>query len=99
MSEHDEPEGYEGEVTVAVEGEQPRTAHAALAARFDPLAGSLVWGGRIATAHPPRALLVVTTPHGSARAEATEHDVWGNTRVAGVDRPPFPVDLLDGVSD
>ena len=93
MSE--EPEGYEGEVTVAVEGEEPRTAHAALAARFDPLAGHVVWSGRVAADHAPRTVLVLTTPHGSARAEATERDVWGNTRVVGRDRPPFPVELLD----
>jgi hypothetical protein len=96
---NDEPEGYEGEVTIAsegaVEGEQPRTAHAALAARFDPLAGHVVWSGRVAADHPPLAVLVITTPHGSARAEATERDVWGNTRVVGLDRPPFPVELLD----
>ena len=48
MSEHEEPEGYEGEVTVAVDGEPPRTARAALAARFDPLAGHVVWTGRVA---------------------------------------------------
>jgi hypothetical protein len=93
---HDEPEGYEGDVTLAVEGEEPRTAHAALAARFDPLAGHVVWTGRIATELPPRADVLVTTPHGTARARATELDVWGNTRVSGVDRPPFPVELLDG---
>ncbi|MGY1616425.1 DUF4873 domain-containing protein [Geodermatophilus sp. SYSU D00691] len=95
MSGREEPEGYEGEVTVAVDGEPPRTAHAALAARFDPLAGSLVWTGRVAAQYPPRTVLELTTPHGSARAEATERDAWGNTRVAGIDRPPFPVDLLD----
>jgi hypothetical protein len=94
MSE--EPDGFEGAVTVAVEGEPPRTAHAALAARFDPLAGHVVWGGRVATGHAPRTVLVLTTPHGSARAEATERDPWGNTRIVGLDRPPFPVDLLDG---
>jgi hypothetical protein len=36
------------------------------------------------------------TPHGSGRAEATETDAWGNTRLTGVGRPPFPVELLDG---
>jgi hypothetical protein len=91
----EEPEGYEGEVTVAVEGEEPRTAHAALAARFDPLAGHVVWSGRVAVQYSPRTVLVLTTAHGSARAEATERDVWGNTRVVGRDRPPFPVELLD----
>ena len=96
MSGHDEPEGYEGEATVAVDGEPPRTVHAALAARFDPLAGRLVWSGRVATGLSPRTPFLLTTPHGAARAEAVERDAWGNTRLAGLDRPPFPVELLDG---
>jgi hypothetical protein len=93
----EEPEGYEGEVTVAVDGVQTTstTATAALAARFDPLAGHVVWSGRVAAEFAPRTVLVLTTPHGSARAEAVERDVWGNTRVVGLDRPPFPVELLD----
>jgi hypothetical protein len=104
MSGHEAAEdhpsdGYDGEVTVAVDGEAPRTARAALAARFDPLAGHLVWSGRVATDLSPRTTFVVTTPHGSARAEATERDAWGNTRVAGAGRPPFPVELLDGVDE
>ncbi|HEX2073483.1 MAG TPA: DUF4873 domain-containing protein [Geodermatophilus sp.] len=89
-------EGYEGEVHLAAEGAPPRTAHAALVARFDPLAGRVVWTGRVAAAVPPRTQVAVTTPHGTARAEATERDVWGNTRIRGLDRPPFPVELLDG---
>ena len=97
MTEHEEPEGYDGEVTVVVAGEQPRTAHAALAARFDPLAGHVVWTGRVATVLPPRTSLTIRTPHGSAAAEATEQDPWGNTRVRGSGRPPFPVELLDAV--
>jgi hypothetical protein len=96
VSEHEEPEGFEGDVTVVVAGEPPRTASAALAARFDPLAGHVVWSGRVATDLPARAELLLTTPHGSARALATERDAWGNTRVAGNGRPPFPVELLDG---
>ncbi|SOE03418.1 DUF4873 domain-containing protein [Blastococcus haudaquaticus] len=96
MSEHDEPEGYEGDVTLTVEGEPPRTAAAALAARFDPLAGHVVWSGRVRTALPARAVVELTTPHGSAPAEATERDAWGNTRISGRGRPPFPVELLDG---
>ena len=46
MTDHDEREGYDGEVTVGSDGEPPRTARAALAARFDPLAGRVVWSGR-----------------------------------------------------
>ncbi|SEL93048.1 protein of unknown function [Blastococcus sp. DSM 46786] len=95
MHEREEPEGYEGEVTVAVEGAEPRTARAALAARFDPLAGSVIWSGRVAVAVGPRTRLELTTPHGSSVAEATESDPWGNTRLRGVGRPPFPVGLLD----
>jgi hypothetical protein len=93
MSEHGGPDG---DVTVALAGEPPCTARAVLAARFDPLAGHVVWTGRVAVELPLRASLVITTPHGRARAEATEHDVWGNTRVTGSDRPPFPVEVLDG---
>ena len=99
MAEHEDPEGYEGDVTVAVEGEPPRTAPAALAARFDPLAGHVVWSGRLATELPARTAMVLTTPFGSAPAEATERDAWGNTRITGRGRPPFPVELLDGDGD
>ena len=98
MSEHEEPEGYDGEVAVLVHGEPARRVRAVLGARFDPLAGSVVWAGRIALAMPARTLLEVTTPHRSGVAEATESDPWGNTRVTGVDRPPFPVELLDSAA-
>ena len=99
MSEHEEPEGYDGEVTVLVQGEPARRARAVLGARFDPLAGSVVWSGRIDLALPARTRVEVTTPHGSGLAEATESDPWGNTRLTGVDRPPFPVELLDGAAE
>ncbi|SDF44877.1 protein of unknown function [Blastococcus fimeti] len=99
MSEHEEPEGYDGEVTVSVDGEPARTARAVLGARFDPLAGSVVWSGRIALAVPARTRLELTTPHGSGLVEATESDPWGNTRVAGIGRPPFPVELLDSAAE
>jgi hypothetical protein len=95
MSEPQGSEGYEGEVTLAVDGEPARTAHAALAARFDPLAGHLIWTGRVSAEIPPRSAFTLTTPFGTAHAVAVERDVWGNTRLSGVDRPPFPVELLD----
>jgi hypothetical protein len=91
---HDEPEGYEGGVTVLF-GDEERTTTAALAARFDPLAGRVTWSGRVAAELPLRTTVLVTTPHGSAQAETTERDVWGHTRVRGVNRPPFPVELLE----
>jgi Domain of unknown function (DUF4873) len=92
---HEEPDGFEGEVTITVDGAEPLTARAALAARFDPVAGHVVWTGRVAAELPLRTSAVVSTPHGSALAETTERDPWGNTRVSGTDRPPFPVELLD----
>jgi len=92
----DAPEGFEGDVTVTVDGEPPRTASAVFAARFEPLAGHVVWTGRVRLELPPGAVLTITTPHGSARAEVVERDVWGNARVRGLERPPFPVELLDG---
>ncbi len=99
MTGREAPEGYEGEVTLVLDDGEVRTARGSLAARFDPLAGRVVWSGRIAVELPPRATVTVATPHGSALAEATERDVWGNTRVTGLDRPPFPVELLDGSAD
>jgi hypothetical protein len=91
----DEPEGYTGEATVTAAGRAPETVRAALVARFDPLAGSVVWSGRVAAEVPPGEEVDVTTPHGTGRARATERDVWGNTRLAGLGRPPFPVEVLD----
>jgi hypothetical protein len=95
MSEHDEPEGHAGPVTVVLAdgGEQSAPAH--LVSRFDPLAGRTVWSGRVGAELPLRSEVVVRTPHGESRAETTERDVWGNTRLRGLDRPPFPVELLD----
>ena len=95
MTDHEEREGYDGDATVTVEGDEPTTAHTALAARFDPLAGHVVWTGRVSVTLPPRTRLVIRTPHGSGPAEAIEQDPWGNTRVRGAGRPPFPVELLD----
>ena len=97
--EHDGPEGYDGEVTVRAEGEPERTARAALVARFDPLAGSVVWTGRVSAEFPPRTVLEITTPHGTGRAEIRERDVWGNSRLTGLGRPPFPVELLESAGE
>ena len=96
VSEHEAAEGYQGQVIVEAGGAPPRTAVAALAARFDPLAGRVVWNGRVDLPLESRTAFEITTPHGRARAEATETDPWGNTRLTGVGRPPFPVELLDG---
>jgi len=96
VSDHDDREGFDGDATVVVDGGASRTVRATLAARFDPLAGHVTWTGRLAADLPLRAAVVLTTPHGSAGAETTERDPWGNTRITGRGRPPFPVELLDG---
>lgn len=97
--EPDGPEGYTGEATVTPDDGPPTPARAALVARFDPLAGSVVWTGRVAAEVPAGTEFDVTTPHGTGRARATERDVWGNTRVSGLGRPPFPVELLEVAVD
>jgi hypothetical protein len=97
VTEHDETEGYDGEATVEIDGREPRSVHTALAARFDPLAGHVVWTGRVSVELAPRTTLLIRTPHGSGTAETIEQDPWGNTRVRGIGRPPFPVELLDAV--
>lgn len=99
MSEHDEPEGYTGEATVSAAGRAPETARAALVARFDPLAGSVVWTGRVSVEVAPGGEFDVTTPHGTSRARATERDVWCNTRLTGLGPPPFPVELLEATGE
>jgi hypothetical protein len=99
MGGHEAGDGYSGEVTITTDGALHRTATAALAARFDPLAGHVVWSGRVDVPLAPRTAVELSTPHGVARAEATEADAWGNTRLTGVGRPPFPVELLDGAAD
>jgi hypothetical protein len=96
---HDEPEGYDGEVTVRAEGQPDRTARAALVARFDPLAGSVVGLGRLSADFAPRTVLEISTPHGTGRAEVRERDVWGNSRLTGLGRPPFRVELLEVAGD
>ena len=91
----DQPEGHSGPVVLVLPDGSERYAEAHLVSRFDPLAGRTVWTGRVAAELAPRTQVVIRTPHGESRAEAVEQDVWGNTRVRGVGRPPFPVELLD----
>jgi len=91
----DEPEGYAGRLVLVLPDGSETDVEAHLVSRFDPLVGSTVWTGRVRAELPLRREVVVRTPHGESRAVTTEHDVWGNTRVRGLDRPPFPVELLD----
>ena len=92
---HDEPEGHVGPVVLVLPDGTEAGVDAHLVSRFDPLVGRTVWAGRVRAELPLRGQVVVRTPHGESRAETTEHDVWGNTRLRGLDRPPFPVELLD----
>jgi hypothetical protein len=95
MTEHEAPDGYEGDVTVTADGAPPQTARAALAARFDLLAGHVVWSGRVAapfararrsSRHAPR--------HGPRRGHRDRR--VGQHAADRRRAAPFPVELLDG---
>jgi hypothetical protein len=77
MTQHEGAEGYEGRVTVAAGGASPRTAVAALAARFDPLAGRVVWSGRLDLPVAPRVGLGGLGP----RAAVGCRDLEGGARL------------------
>jgi hypothetical protein len=96
VSEHDD-EGFEGAAVLA-DGPAEHPVRAVLGARFDPLAGRVVWYGRLEGA--PADLsggtdVRLRTPHGEATARLTERDLWGHWHVRGETAPPFPVEILD----
>ena len=97
MSEPEAPEGYEGAVdrrpSTAARGAPPGPPGRALR----PAGRRVVWSGRVAaTAGPAHRVVVVATSarHGPRRGHRDRR--VGNTRLTGVGRPPFPVELLDG---
>jgi hypothetical protein len=94
--EHDE--GYIGPAQVVVDGAR-HDVRAVLGARFEPVAGRVVWYGRLEGA--PGALaarteVVVRTPHGDGDATITEQDLWGHWHLRSESAPPFAVEILNG---
>ncbi|AEW92405.1 MULTISPECIES: DUF4873 domain-containing protein [Streptomycetaceae] len=93
---HDD--GYFGPATV-VAGGREFTVTVRLRGYFQPIDGRYHWYGRI-TRHPElaaalgdeRAATLIRTPHGEARGELSEPDLWERYRVMGTGRPPYPVD-------
>jgi hypothetical protein len=95
--EHHDDEGFEGPALL-VAGNTGHPVRAVLGARFDPLAGRVVWYGRVEGA--PAGLSAGTevrlrTSHGEGIARVTEQDLWGHWHVRGETAPPFAVEILD----
>jgi hypothetical protein len=92
----EQDDGYAGPAQVVV-GTERHAVRAVLAARFEPVLGRVAWSGRVEGI--PGVLtagteVVVRTPHGEARATATEPDLWGHWHLRSADPPPFAVELL-----
>jgi hypothetical protein len=98
MSERDhDDEGFEGTAVLVVDGAE-HPVRAVLGARFDPLAGRVVWYGRVEGGPEDLcgALEVrLRTPHGEGVARVTEQDLWGHWHVRSETAPPFAVEILD----
>ena len=90
-------EDFRGEAEVRVGG-RSRTLRVRLSARFEPLAGMLVWAGRAAPDEELTAAFrsgvreaTLTVPGGPAvTARLGEPDPWGGLRLSGTGHPPWP---------
>jgi hypothetical protein len=96
MDEHDD-EGYTGAAEVVVDGgEHP--VRAVLGARFEPVAGRVVWYGRLEGVSDLLGSgmpVLVRTPHGEGVATTTEQDLWGHWHLRSESAPPFTVEILE----
>ncbi|MCW2609907.1 MAG: monooxygenase [Cryptosporangiaceae bacterium] len=93
--EHDD--GYTGPAQVLVGG-AAHDARAVLGARFEPVAGRVVWYGRLEGVPEllgARAEVRVRTPHGEGDATITEQDLWGHWHLRSESAPPFAVEILE----
>ena len=92
--EHDE--GFTGAAEV-VAGGVAHPARAVLGARFEPVAGRVVWYGRlegVTEVLTARTDVLVRTPHGEGVAMTTEQDLWGHWHLRSESAPPFTVEIL-----
>jgi hypothetical protein len=97
--EDDIDETHRGPAVVTTDGTEI-DVQVHLTGHLQPIDGSYRWFGRIAR-HPEvtalhqagRKEITVRLPGGeAAKAKLTELDPWGNVRVTGTGRPPFPTD-------
>ncbi|NHN54506.1 DUF4873 domain-containing protein [Calidifontibacter sp. DB0510] len=85
-------EGYDGPVTLTVEGREV-TADASLRGAFMPIDGRFHWYGRLDSVASQSlssgATVTITTPRGSAEGRLSDTDMWDRLRITGFGRPPF----------
>jgi hypothetical protein len=96
-AQHHDDEGFEGPALLAAEDAEHQV-RAVLGARFDPLAGRVVWYRRVEGAPgdlDAGAEVRLRTVHGEGVARLTERDLWGHWHVRGESAPPFAVEILD----
>jgi hypothetical protein len=104
MSQHHPDRGYDGPAELIALSDPAGPEPAPLAVQvtlrgvFQPIDGRYHWHGRLAA--DPRvdqlgrsgARVVLATPQGRAEGRLSDMDPWGRYRIAGVGRPPFPID-------
>jgi hypothetical protein len=92
--EHDER--FTGAAAVVVGGvEHP--VRAVLGARFEPVAGRVVWYGRlegVSDVLTAGSEVLVRTALGEGIATTTERDLWGHWHLRSESTPPFEVEIL-----
>jgi len=95
-------DGYRGPAEVAVAGTRVR-AEVHLAGHLEPLDGRYHWYGRI-TRHDALVaakeagateVRVAVGDAAPATGRLAELDAWGNLRVTGTGRPPYPLEPVE----
>jgi hypothetical protein len=89
-------DGFTGAAEIVVDG-SAHPARAVLGARFEPVAGRLVWYGRVEGVSDllgSGTTVLVRTPHGEGVATTTERDLWGHWHLRSESTPPFAVEIL-----
>ena len=95
----DHPDGYDGPAELVTDG-GPLDVRVTVRGVFQPIDGRYHWHGRLAADDRvdelgrAGATVVLATPGGRAEGTLSDVDPWGRYRIAGVGRPPFPVDAV-----
>lgn len=99
----DVPETYDGDLEID-DGTERFTVEAHLSGFFQPIDGSFHWQGRInpdprvrdVANRIGRKPIAVRVPGGTwATARLGEQNPWGGYRIAGLGRPPFPLQPVE----
>lgn len=93
--QHDD-EGFTGAAEVVADG-VVHAVRAVLGARFEPVAGRVIWYGRlegVSDVLTGGTAVLVRTGHGEGVAITTEQDLWGHWHLRSESTPPFDVEIL-----